>query len=94
MVVVRTDDTRCANARPDPGLRSVADVGGGAYFELHRKDDLGATFARVADELHHQYLLAFAATSFDGRMHTLDVRVKRPNLTVRARHTYQAPAGK
>jgi len=92
--ILRADDTRCANARPDPGLRSVADVGGGAYFELHRTDDLSATFARVADELHHQYLLAFAATNLDGRTHTLEVRVKRPNLTVRARHTYQAPSAK
>lgn len=92
--IMRMDDTGCANARPDPGLRSVADVGGGAYFELHRNDDLSATFARVADELHHQYLLAFAATSLDGRTHTLEVRVKNPDLTVRARRTYQAPAGK
>jgi len=92
--IVRADDTRCGSARPDPGLRSVAEVGGGAYFELHRTDDLSATFARVADELHHQYLLAFPATSLDGRTHTLEVRVKKSDLKVRARRSYQAPTAK
>src|SRR5262249_39931411 len=57
------DDKRpCRVKRPDPLLRELAAQGGGGYFELHATDDLAATFTRVADELHHQYLLAFRAT--------------------------------
>lgn len=83
---------RCVPSAPDPDLRELAAEGGGGYFELHRTDDLGATFARVAEELHRQYLLAFPATARDGRVHTLDVRVRREGMHVRARQSYVAPA--
>ena len=75
---------------PDPNLREVAVDSGGGYFELHTTDELGRTFARVADELHRQYLLGFAPAEFDGTVHTLEVRLRDPNLTVRARRSYLA----
>jgi len=80
----------CADAGPDPELRTLADEGGGGYFELRGTENLRATFARVADELHHQYLLAFAAPVLDGEVHRLEVRVTKPSLTVRARKSYVA----
>ena len=45
---------------------------------------------RIAAELHHQYLLAFTPAALDGATHTIDVRVKQPDMTVRARKTYVA----
>lgn len=45
---------------PDPGLSRVAEETGGGYTEIRVGQDLGAAFAAVADELHTQYLLAFA----------------------------------
>ena len=75
-------------------MRDLADESGGNYFELRGTDNLGQTFARVADELHRQYLLAFSATQLDGSVHRLEVRVNRPGVTVRARKTYIASAGK
>jgi VWFA-related protein len=83
-------DRGCKTIAPDPGLRELASVGGGGYFELQHTDDLRATFARVADELHHQYLLAFTTDRIDNKVHQLDVRVKRQDLSVRARHSYVA----
>ena len=77
-------------AGPDPDLRELANVGGGGYFELTNTDDLATTFARVADELHQQYLLAFTPEKLDGQMHELEVRVKNPNLVARARQNYVA----
>jgi Ca-activated chloride channel family protein len=76
---------------PDPGLRQLAHDSGGGYIELEGTDDLGVAFARVADELHRQYLLGFAAPDADGRIHRLEVRVKDPTMHPRARRTYQAP---
>ena len=38
-------------------------------------NNIGSTFARVAEELHQQYLLAFAPAALDGKTHILDVRV-------------------
>jgi len=84
----------CSDAKPDPGLKLLADEGGGGYFELNRTADLAETFARVADELHHQYLLAFTAPTLDGKLHKLDVRVQQPELTARARKNYLAPSSK
>jgi VWFA-related protein len=81
----------CRPTTPDPGLRELAALGGGGYFELARTDDLASTFARVADELHHQYLLGVPAAAPDGKLHTIDVRVKPASLTVRARRSYVAP---
>jgi len=85
-------ESGCAEKSPDPGLRVLADAGGGGYFELRPTDDLVATFARVAEELHQQYLLAFTAPVHDGAAHQIEVRVRNPNLKARARQSYVAPA--
>ncbi|HVL66924.1 MAG TPA: VWA domain-containing protein [Vicinamibacterales bacterium] len=77
-------------SRPDPGLAAIAAETGGGYFELHRAEDLAATFARVADELHRQYLLGFEPQRLDNRMHKLDVRTTRSGMKVRARKEYFA----
>jgi len=87
----RDSESGCTATRPDPHLRKLAEIGGGGYFELHSTDDLAATFARVADELHRQYLVAFVAQQRDGALHQLEVRVRRPDLIVRARRGYVAP---
>ena len=81
----------CSAAKPDPHLRALTTVGGGGYFELTPNDDLTATFRRVADELHRQYLLAYVAPEHDGALHHLEIRVHRPDVTVRARAGYVAP---
>ena len=49
-------------------------------------------FTRVADELHHQYLLGFTAENLDGKLHRLEVRVRDAHLTARARRSYIAAA--
>ena len=84
-------ESTCTVARPDPNLRTLADVSGGGYFELSKATDLSTAFARVADELHRQYLLGFVAPASDGRLHRLEVRVKRPGVQVKARKSYMAP---
>jgi VWFA-related protein len=78
--------------RPDRKLRRLAEETGGGYFELKEKDDLNSTFTRVADELHRQYVLGFDVPVLDGAVHLLDVRVKVPGMTARARKSYVAAA--
>jgi len=75
---------------PDEGLSKLAAESGGGYFELDSTDDLGATFARVADELHRQYAMGFSPEKLDGKTHKLEVRVRRPGMTARARKSYVA----
>jgi Ca-activated chloride channel family protein len=75
---------------PDPGLQALAAASGGGYFELTGTQELSATFARVADELHRQYLLGFVPQKNDGKSHKLEVHVKGEGLIARARRSYVA----
>jgi VWFA-related protein len=76
--------------KPHGALKTLASETGGGYLELGPTDALDAAFARVADDLHHQYWLGFAAPALDGRVHSIDVKVRRSGVTVRARKSYVA----
>jgi Ca-activated chloride channel homolog len=76
--------------RPDRGLKKLSEETGGGYFELKKTDDLGATFTRVAQELHSQYLVGFSPEVLDGKVHKLEVRVRKPGMTPRTRKSYVA----
>jgi VWFA-related protein len=82
--------TPCSAEKPDPSLQVLALESGGGYFELDNTQSLGSTFARVANELHQQYLLGFTPATLDGRMHALEVRARQSGVTVRARKSYLA----
>jgi len=75
---------------PDGRLRRLSEETGGGFFLLKKKDELGSTFTRVAEELHSQYVLGFSPETLDGKIHKLEVRVKRPGLVPRARKSYVA----
>jgi len=76
---------------PDPTLGSLALGTGGGYVELHGREDIAETFTRIADELHRQYMLGFTPPARDGKVHTVEVRVRNPGLRSQARKTYLAP---
>jgi len=82
--------THPAVSGPDRGLKKLTEETGGGYFALAKTTDLGTTFARIADELHSQYVIGFSPERLDGRLHTLAVTVKRPGLTARGRRSYVA----
>ena len=81
---------RMVRTRPDRGLRRLAEETGGGYFELKKTDELAPTFTRVAQELHSQYTLGFTPATLDGKEHKLQVRMRQPGMTARARRTYVA----
>ncbi len=76
-------------------LRRTAEDSAGAFF---RSDvtDLKKTFTRVAEELRHQYLLAFYPdlSRVGDLQHILRIDVSRPALIVRARRGYQVARSK
>jgi VWFA-related protein len=76
---------------PDPGLARVAEETGGGYVEIRFGEDLGMAFAGVVNELHSQYLLAFAPPARDGKVHGIDVRLAMKGMKARARKSYIAP---
>jgi Ca-activated chloride channel homolog len=78
---------------PDRGLRRLSEETGGGFFLLKKRDELGSTFTRIALELHSQYVMGFSPENLDGKVHKLEVRVKRPGMTARARKSYIATSG-
>ena len=81
---------RFQRTRPDRGLKKLSEETGGGYFELKKTDELGPTFTRVVQELHSLYTLGFNPAALDGKVHRLDVRMKQPGMTARARKSYIA----
>ena len=77
----------------DERLRELAERTGGGFFVLQDNAQLAAVFARIADELHRQYALAFTPRELDGETHMLEVRLKGRGLRARARESYLAAAG-
>ena len=83
------DPTR--NPPPFEALRRISDQTGGGMFVLGQTDDIGATFTRLASELHYQYVLGFTPENLDGKVHAIDVRVRdQKTMHVRARRNYLA----
>ena len=85
---------RAIRTKPDSGLRKIADETGGGYFELKKTADLAPTFTKVAQELHSQYVIGFAPTLLDNKVHKLTVKMKQAGMTARARRSYLAAPDK
>jgi Ca-activated chloride channel family protein len=81
---------RWEEGNPDRVLKKIAEQTGGGYFELKKADDLNSTFTRVEQELHSQYLLGFSPPELDGKVHLIDVSVKRAGMKARSRKSYVA----
>ena len=76
---------------PDPGLARVAEEAGGGYIEIRTGQGLAEAFSEVMEELHSQYLLAFAPPKRDGKVHGISVHLNQAGLKPRARKSYVAP---
>lgn len=74
----------------DEGTRILARESGGGFREFETQQDAAQAMVEVAEELHHQYLLGFEPVSADGKLHHVDVRIKRSGVSVTATRTYQA----
>jgi Ca-activated chloride channel family protein len=79
-------------SKPDSILNRFANETGGGFFDLKKDADLNASFTRIAQELRSQYLLGFSPSTLDGKVHRIEVRVKRPGLKARSRRSYVASA--
>lgn len=76
-------------------LEAMAAETGGMAFVLEKAEDLEMAFRKIADELRAQYLLGYYSTDerSDGGFRRISVRIPgRPDLRIRARSGYYAPA--
>jgi Ca-activated chloride channel homolog len=74
-------------------LKTMAAKSGGRFFPTPGGDKLRDAFAQTVEELRRQYTLAYEPTNEkrDGKWRTIEVRVTRPALKVRARQGYYSP---
>lgn len=77
-------------SEPDRGLKKLSEETGGGFYLLKKEDELGPTFTRIAQELHSQYVLGFSPATLDGKVHKLEVKLKKRGLEPRARKSYVA----
>jgi len=75
-------------------LRTLADETGG--FASVQKNALEPTFEKIVNANSHYYVLGYYPPNHprDGKFHKIQVRVKRPGLSVSARKGYASPRGR
>jgi VWFA-related protein len=77
-----------ANARHVAPLEEVAETTGGEVL-VESSDGLRPTFRRIVQDFRSRYILAYSPAGVEmAGFHRLDVHVKRPGLSVRARPGY------
>jgi len=76
-------------------LKSFAEKSGGRFVATPGGPALRDAFASIAEELGHQYTIAYRPLNQtrDGKWRKLDVKVTRSDLVVRTRKAYRAPKG-
>ncbi len=78
------------NEAAEDFLQKMSGLTGGRYYSSKIKD-LGKTFATIVEELRFQYRLGFYPPddTTDQTMHSLKIKVARPEMVVRAREGYR-----
>ena len=89
-VVLAASNSPAASERVQAYTRLAKETGG--FMELANADkSLGGTFRRLLADFRRSYVLYFTPHGVAASgVHTLDVRVKRPGVDVRARRGYSA----
>ena len=74
-------------------LTNFAEKTGGRYISTPGGLAMRDAFMRIVEELGTQYTLAYqpSNTKKDGKWHSIELRVSKPNLTIRTRKGYNAP---
>ena len=74
-------------------LRNFAEKSGGRYVDSPGGQTLRDAFAAIAEELGHQYTIAYRSTNraHDGKWRLIDLKLSRSDVTVRTRKGYKAP---
>ena len=74
-------------------LKNFAAKSGGRYVDAPGGQVLRDAFAEIAEELSHQYTITYRPTNntHDGKWRAIDIKLSRPDTTVRTRKGYKAP---
>jgi len=86
-------DGRGGNPQSAMMLKNFTEKTGGRFVDTPGGPALREAFANIADELGHQYTVAYRPLNQarDGKWRKLDVKIAREDLVVRTRKAYRAP---
>ncbi len=87
------DATLKEKAQNQAALKSFAEKTGGTFVTTPGGNGMRDAFKRIVEEIGNQYTLAYSPKDVkkDGKFHSIEVTVARPNLTIRTRKGYNAP---
>ena len=96
---IYTVDMSSLELKPDErasnkgALTKFADKTGGRYVATPGGIAMRDAFKRIVAELGEQYTIAYSPTNIkkDGKWRAIELRISRPNLTIRTRKGYNAP---
>jgi len=76
-------------------LKHLAEKSGGLYIDTPGGQELRDSFAAISEELGHQYTITYrsANRTRDGKWRTIQIKLSKPDVTVRTRKGYRAPKG-
>lgn len=76
-------------------LKNFAEKSGGRYIDTPGGLELRDSFAAIAEELGRQYTITYRPTNRarDGKWRKVEVKLTKPEVTVRTRKGYRAPKG-
>jgi Ca-activated chloride channel family protein len=78
-----------AETRRHSPLRDLTDATGGQLLQIASSADLRGAFQKILRDFRSRYILTYTPRGVPtGGFHRLDVRVRRPGLTVKARPGY------
>ncbi len=73
-------------------LKNLAEKSGGKFISAENGLKLRDAFKQIVSELGEQYTIAYQPSSEpDGKWHSIEVRIAKPNLQIRTRKGYQSP---
>ncbi len=77
-------------------LKNFAERSGGRFISTPGGVAMRNAFKEIVEELGMQYTVAYepSNTKKDGKWRAIELRVSRPNLSIRTRKGYKAPKGK
>lgn len=91
-----TDEHGADKTQNQGALKNFAEKSGGIFVPTPGGAAMRAAFKKIVDELGSQYTLGYqpSNTKKDGKWRTIELKIARPNLSIRTRKGYNAPKEK
>lgn len=89
------DDRSPGRVQGQGALKSFASKSGGTFVSTPGGPSMREAFRQIVEELGSQYTISYEPKNIkkDGKYRAIEVKVAKPNLTIRTRKGYHAPKG-